>query len=84
MAEIAQEGVESVLGLRNCVHVGDEAMNDQPTSKYSVHNSESGTTETEWIAKGSGLVLKAETASGGTRISNRYEYANVQPTPNVH
>ena len=83
MSEIAQETAESVRGLRSCFHAGDEAVNGQPTSKYSVHNSESGTLDTEWIAKSSGLVLKAEVVSGATRISNRYEYTNVQTPPNV-
>lgn len=69
--------------LHGCTHDPDETIDGQPAAKYTVRTSGSSTTEAIWIAIKTGLILKSETVSGASKISNRYEYTNVQPPANV-
>jgi hypothetical protein len=73
-----------------CQHVGDESVAGVSAAVYDAHNeSEYGTADTRsWVARGSGLVLRAEEdldTGGGDKlhISIRYEYTNVHAPAGV-
>jgi hypothetical protein len=82
--EEAKETAEANHLLNDCHQAADEVIDGQPAAKYSAHNGGSGATETVWIARKSGLVLKSEVLIGNKRISSRIEYGNIQAPPDVH
>jgi hypothetical protein len=82
--EEAQQTAEANHLLNDCHSAADEMIDGQPAAKYSTHNGGSGATETVWIARKSGLVLKSEVLIANKRISNRVEYGNIQAPSDAH
>jgi hypothetical protein len=83
MQEFARDSMDSLHELRDCHRIGDEAVDGQPATKYAFHNHASGGDDTVWIARGSGLVLKAEALIEDRHISSRYDFSNIQAPANV-
>lgn len=67
-----------------CTPLGDQSVDGQSVTAYTVHNDESGTDSQVTVLKSSGLMHGSTiTLPNGSRVQSRYEYANVQPPAGV-
>jgi hypothetical protein len=71
----------------SCHKVRTESVSGITATVYSVHSvTEAGTVDSQvWIANGTGLPLREESQLGdvGSRISTRFDYADVRPPAGV-
>lgn len=82
MLEAAQEKLKTHPDT--CTDLGDQSVDGQAATTYTVHNRESDTDSQVSILKSNGLLL-GQTLSlpDGSVMKTRYDYANVQPPADV-